>query len=171
MSLDVPNEPTFERSGYGTTFIQSTIFVLATFFACAGLFVDILINQPLETWGIVLFLSVFYFLLGFVVNYLPTLVRYLSLGFSTYTTVFLYMKLGERSGFYISQFNCILLFIVSVSLVFWFFSRPQVKQFNQEISSVDSELETSTYSKLKRRMSRRKNSQSYLTTKLKIKGK
>jgi hypothetical protein len=171
MSLEVSKESNIERSGYGTTFIQSIIFGLATFFACAGLFVDILIHQPLETWGIVLFLSFFYFLLGFVVNYLPTLTRYASLAFSAYAILFLYMKVGDRSEYYPSQFICALFFILSACMVFWFFSRPAAKEFNQEVASVDSDLETSTYSKLKRRMSRRKGSNAHLTTKLKMKGK
>jgi uncharacterized membrane protein YccC len=171
MSVDVDKKPTFVRTGYGTTFIQSIIFILATFFACVGLFVDILINQPLETWGVILFLSVFYFIFGFVVNYFSSLTRYISLAFSAYVMIFLFMKLEERSGYYLSQFMCALCFSVSVSLVFWFFSRTSAKEFNQEVTRVNSDLKTSTYSKLKRRMSRRNSNRSQLTTKLKMKTK
>jgi signal transduction histidine kinase len=171
MSLDIPKEAIFERSGYGTYFIQSTIFGLATFFACAGLFVDFLINQPLETWGIVLFLSAFYFLFGFVVNYLPRFIRYLAFAFSAYALMFLYMKIGDRADFQASQFMLIFIFIASIGAVFWFFSRPQIKEFNQKVSSVDSKLKTSFYSKLKRRMNRRNGSRAHLTTNLKLKGK
>jgi hypothetical protein len=171
MNLDTTKTVSFERSGYGTSFIQSTIFGLATFFACIGLFLDLLINQPLETWGIVLFLSGIYFIFGFVVNYFPTFIRNVCFVFNAYVLVFLYMKVEDRSDFQTSQFLFIAIFIVSISAIFWFFSRPSSKEFNQQVVALDSNLKTTLYSKLKRRMSRRKGSRAHLTTNLKLKGK
>jgi len=164
----MPSDHTFKGNLEVET-IHMLLVGLTTFFVFMGLAVDILTEKSMLLWLVFLATSFVLFLFGIMAKYFPKVVIFMVLALLSFISLYgIFFLFVDGNGVMLPQLFTLFIYVTVMGIINY---STLIKQVSGAV--VDMDIKTrktnmmTTYSKLRRRKSRRNSSRSHTSTNVK----